>query len=137
MKKEILKTAHRKLRKGIARLGDERGISLVESLVAVAILGFALVVFLSALSTGSMAVGTVNEQVTAQNLARSQLESTESQDYLTAPANYDTITSPAGFTVSAEASSIPGAGDDIQKITITVYRDGQAILVVEDYKVNR
>jgi len=135
MKKVMLRAASTQLKKG---LGDERGFSLAESLVAVAILAVALVVFLTALSTGVRGVATVNERVIAENVARSQLEYTKSQEYLkVVPASYDTVTPPAGFTVSAEASPIPDLSDDIQKITITVYHNGEVLLVVEDYKVNR
>ena len=106
-------------------------------MVAVAIVSIALVVFITALSTGVRGVATVNEQVIAENVARSQLEYTKSQEYIIAPASYDTITPPDDFTVSAEASPIPDLGDGIQRITITVYHNGEVVLVVEDYKVNR
>ncbi len=49
-----------------------------------------------------------------------------------------TPTPPAGYTVSAEATSIDPEGDSsIQKITVTVARDGDTLLTVEDYKVDR
>jgi prepilin-type N-terminal cleavage/methylation domain-containing protein len=134
MKEGMLRAASKRLNKA---LGDQRGVGLTESLVAVAILGIALVVFITALSTGLSGVGTVDEQVMAESVARSQLEYTKSQEYLTAPVSYDTITPPAGFNVTAEASLIPDLGAEIQKITVTVYHNGEVLLVVEDYKVNR
>ena len=134
MKEGMLRAASKRLKKA---LGDQRGVSLPESLVAVAILGIALVVFLTALSTGLSGVGTVDEQVMAENVARSQLEYTKSQEYLIAPVFYNTITPPADFNVTAEASPIPDLSGEIQKITVTVYHNGEVLLVVEDYKVNR
>jgi type II secretory pathway pseudopilin PulG len=115
----------------------EEGVGLVEVLVAVAILSVTLVVFLTAISAGSIGVNTAEERVTAENLARSQLEDTKSQAFLTAPASYPTVTPPAGYAVSAGASSIPGADSAIQKITVVVTKGGETLLTVEDYKVDR
>jgi Tfp pilus assembly protein PilV len=117
--------------------GNQEGVGLVEVLVAVAIIGMTVVVLLAALSTGSIGVATTDEQVTAANLARSQLEYTRSQTYLQAPAAYATVPPPAGYAVSAEAASIPDADTSIQKITVAVTRNGETLLTVEDFKVNR
>ena len=115
----------------------EEGVGLVETLIAVAILGVTLVTLLAAISTGSVGVATMEERVTAENLARSQLEYTKSQAYQAAPASYATVTPPAGYAVSAEATSIPEGDSSMQKITVTVTRDGVTLMTVEDYKVDR
>ena len=120
-----------------AIVDGQEGVGLVETLVAVAILGVTLVVLLAAISTGSTGVATTEERVTAENLARSQLEYTKSQPYSTAPASYATVTPPAGYAVSADATSIPEGDSSVQKITVTVARDGDTLLTVEDYKVDR
>lgn len=116
----------------------EKGIALVEALIAVAILGLALTALLSAVSTGSMAVSRTEERVTAENLARSQLEYTKSQAYLPLPASYATVTPyPDDYAVAVTADLVPGGDGDIEKITVTVSRAGNELLVVEDYKVYR
>jgi len=122
-----------------AVVGGERGMGLVEVLVAVAILGVTLVVLLAAISTGSVGVATTEEGVTAENLARSQLEYTKSQTYSAAPASYATVTPPAGYSVSVQAASIstPATDSSIQMITVTITRDGETLLTVEDFKVDR
>lgn len=120
-----------------AVMDGQDGVGLVEVLVAVAILGVTLVAFLTAISTGSLGVATTEERVTAENLARSQLEYTKSQAYVTAPASYVTVTPPAGYAITAEASSIPDSDSAIQKITVTVTRSGETLLTVEDFKVDR
>ena len=120
-----------------AVMDGQDGVGLVEVLVAVAILGVTLVAFLTAISTGSLGVATTEERVTAENLARSQLEYTKSQAYLTAPASYATVTPPTGYVISADASSIPEGDSAIQKIIVIVSRDGETLLTVEDYKVDR
>jgi len=122
----------------IAAIRRQEGAGLVEVLVAVAIAGSAVVMFLSSLSTGSKAVGAMYERVMAENVAQSQLEYTKSQDYVLSPSSYETVASlPPDFTVSAEASAVPDRDVNIQKITVTVYRDGESVLVKEDFKVNR
>ena len=139
------KGERRGLAPALARLGlaagSQEGFGLVEVLVAVAILGMTLVALLAALSTGSIGVASKDEQVTAANLARSQLEYTRSQPYAEL---YETVTPLAGYTVSVqadsvpEATSVPGADPStIQKITVTVTRDGETLLTVEDFKVDR
>jgi Tfp pilus assembly protein PilV len=115
----------------------QAGVGLVETLVAVAILGVTLVTLLAAISTGSIGVATTEERVSAENLARSQLEYAKSQPYSTAPASYATVTPPAGYAISADAISIPEGDSSVQKITVTVTRDGDTLLTVEDYKVDR
>ena len=117
---------------------QQEGFGLVEVLIAVAITATAIVMFLTTLSTGSRTVGLMYERTTAENLARSQLEYTTSQDYMPTPASYDTTAPiPPGFAVSAEASPVADRDGNIQKITVTVYRNGKSILSMEKFKVNR
>ena len=134
----------RRRRRALARLwaavaDGQVGVGLVETLIAVAILSVTLVTLLAAISTGSKGVAITEERITAENLARSELEYVKSEPYRAAPTPYPTVTPPAGYTVSAEATSISEAGLDssIQKITVTVTRGGVTLLTVEDYKVNR
>jgi len=113
---------------------DQRGVGLVESLVAVAILGVAVVAFVMALSVGTVAVGECNQQIVVQSLMRTQLEYIKSCDYDT---TYSIVGAPGGYDISVEVDSIPDADDEIQKITVTISFEGENILSVEDYKVNR
>jgi len=119
-------------------LTGEKGASLVEALIAVAITAIAIGAFLGAFSTGSLAVGKVDGQVIAQNLARSQLEYTKSQAYVVAPASYGNITPvPVGYSISVEAAAVNGRDENIQKITVTVQRNGKVLQVMEGFKLNR
>jgi len=126
---------------------DQRGLGLVESLVAVAILGVAVVALLIVLSAGTVAVGECNQQMVVQSLARTQLEYVKSQDYiLTAAydpdnpdASYNTVDTPEGYAIAVEVEAIlePATDGNIQKITVTISRDGEDILTIEGYKVDR
>jgi Tfp pilus assembly protein PilV len=116
------------------QLECERGISLTEVVVAVGIMGVVVLAFVSALSTGSIAVREGEQEVVSQRLVQTQLEYIKSCPYNT---SYSTVDVPEGYAISVEVGSTPDNDTDIQKISVTVYRDGEDILTVEDYKVNR
>lgn len=117
-----------------ARIKDQRGLGLAESVVAVAIVGVAIVIFVTALSAGSIGVREGDQQVLAQSLARTQLEEIKAATYDT---GYSAIDTPEGYTISIGITSIPDTDTDIRKIAVTISRGGEDILTVEDYKVNR
>ena len=125
------------IKQRLKRVQDQRGLGLVETLVAVAILGTSVVAFVAALSAGSIAVGEQDEEVVTQSLARSQLEYTKSYTYDLGATTYPTIVVPTGYSLSVVVSSVPGTDTNMQKIIVTVSREGQAVLTVSDYKVNR
>jgi len=122
------------LRKVKGWVQDQRGLGLVESLIAVAILGIAVVAFIMALSAGTVAVREGNHQVVAQSLARTQLEFIKGSPYDT---TYSEVDTPEGYDISVEVDSIPDTDTDIQRIGVTVSLGDEDILTVEDYKVNR
>ena len=131
-----------RLRSRIPRvnLGDllsvQKGLSLVETLVATAILAVAVVMLASAFSTGTISMRKADTRATAANLARSQLEFTKSLQYLPSPASYATIsTLPQGYSVSSEATAVSGRDSNTQKVLVTIYLDGDPILTMEDFKL--
>ena len=119
------------------RTQGQRGLGLVDTLVAVAILGTSVVAFVVALSAGSIAVGEQGEEVVAQGLAQTQLEYTKSYAFDAGAITYPAVDAPGGYTVSVGVSAVPNTDTDIQKIIVTIIRDGENVLTVEGYKVNR
>jgi len=119
------------------RAQDQMGLGLVETLVAVAVLGTSVVAFVVALSAGSIAVGEQGEEVVAQSLVRTQLEYIKSYPYDSEATTYPAVDLPEGYTISVGVTSIPGTDADMQKITVTISRESEDIITVEDYKVNR
>lgn len=115
-------------------LRGEMGFGLVDAVIAVAVAGTAVVAFVAALSTGSLAVNELDEQTVAQRLAVSQLEEIKSSSYET---SYSLVDTPSGYSISVGVSSTPDADVNIQKITVTISRDGEGIFTVANYKVNR
>ena len=118
-------------------LQDEKGLTIVESLIAVAIVGVALVAFAVALSTGSLAVWESDQEVTVQSLARTQMEYIKGYPYDPDATTYPTVSTTDNYSISVAVASTPDADSDIQKVTANISRDGQVLLTIEDYKVNR
>ncbi len=129
---------------------DERGQSLVETLVAVAIIAIVLTTFLAALSTATWGVATVRERVTAVNLARAQLECIQDHPYIVGadPISYATTCTvtqsssyPVSLTISYWISSTftitPTDDDGMQWITVTVFHNSESIFTIGNYKVKR
>lgn len=132
--------------------GNESGVGILEILVALAILGLVAVAFLGGLTGVARATLISDEQATAESLARSEIEYVKSQDYVSAPWLYELPTTPPewdashtlpagynGYTVNVTAELLDGhdPDDGIQKIIVTVNRNGEPVLTIEDYKVNR
>jgi len=83
---------------------NEKGISLIEVLIALAIMALVAVAFLSGLTTASKALIIADERTTAESLARTQMEAVKAQPYQPAPDGgvgvYDKIEDiPDGFAI--------------------------------------
>ncbi len=117
---------------------DETGLALVESLITIAVIGVALVAFVVAMSTGALAVSESDQEVTAQSLARTQMEYIKGYPYDPVATTYPVIDTTDNYSISVAVTLVPDADDDnIQKVTATISRDAQALLIIEDYKVKR
>lgn len=120
-------------------LTNEKGFSLIEVVVALAILGIIGAAFLGGLATASRSIYIADERATAENLARSQMEHVKEQSYLSG-GGYEIVdlsTYPASYSVSVASNPLAGALGGIQEITVTVNNDGNPIITLVDYKVNR
>ena len=119
----------------VKKLKSQKGISLLETVVAVAIMGIIAVAFLSALATTSSARATNDERTAAKILAEGIIENIKSDDY---SLTYDAVV-PAqfpGYTVDLPTMAVDGASN-IQKITVAVFHKGHEVLTLESYKVDR
>jgi type II secretory pathway pseudopilin PulG len=125
---------------GSGLTADERGLSLVEQLISLALLGILVVTLLYALSGATVAVGVVDEQVTALNLATSALESVRVMSYTTAMGYSPSLSVPPGYECSV-ASSVFLSGSRVitglQWITATVWHNGRVALQIADLKADR
>lgn len=120
---------------------NEKGFSLIEVIIALALLGIIGVALLSGLATASKAIYIADERATAESLARSQMEYVKEQDYLIG-GSYDIIDPsslgyPASYAIDLAANPLAGALGGIQEITVTISHHGNVIITLENYKVNR
>jgi len=120
----------------------ESGITLIETVVALAIMGTIAVTFLSGLATTSKAAFIVDEQATAESLARSQMEWTQNVDYVYSATQYSSASIPSGkdyinYSATITAESLHNPDDGIQKITVTVKRFDETVIRLQSYKVDR
>ncbi len=113
---------------------SETGASLIETMVALALLGLIGVAFLSGLATTSNARAIADNHATARILAESQLEHIKKQNYAssyntTIPAEY------VGYTTQIDVENLRNG--NIQMITITVSHHNKDITTLQSYKVRR
>lgn len=146
---------------------NSKGIGLIETMIAILLLGMVAVAFLSGISAASRAILISDERSTAQSLALSQMESVKKQDYKTAPpggeATYleielDPSEYPDYSIKSVDRTSNivddiigvpwdpektppgpPADGEDhgLQKVTVIIKHHDKEVLTLEDYKLDR
>ena len=121
---------------------SERGIGLIEALVAVAILGIIAAAFLTGLFVSSKGVLLSDNLATAEGLARTTMEDIKEGDFynnsesytshysVLIPSEYSDI----GYSITIEADTIVAG---LQKITINILHNNIEILELEGYKANR
>ena len=124
----------------------EAGFSLIEILLAVALVGILSAAVPGALSGASRATITTSEHTTAQSLARSEMDYVQSQPYDSTVASpvYAVITDvPPSYSIDTPVAvrldprNDGTANDDgLQQITVTVRRNGRDVYTLVDYKVN-
>ena len=78
----------------------QRGFMLVESLVAVTIVGTGILAAVTSLSTSSKATIEAREGATAAWVVTSQIELIKASPFVAVPGAYPTVTPPTGFTVT-------------------------------------
>ena len=78
-----------------------------------------------------------DQEVTVQSLARTQMEYIKGLPYDSGATTYPTVNATDNYNISVAVASIPDTDTNIQKVTANISRDGQVLLTIEDYKVNR
>ncbi len=116
-------------------MSGERGNLLVETLVALTLLGIIGVTFISGVTTATNSRLIADEDVTGRILAESQMENIRKQSY---SLSYDPVPIPdeyAGYSVQIEVD--PFRNGSIQKITVTITHRNKEVAWLESYKVHR
>jgi prepilin-type N-terminal cleavage/methylation domain-containing protein len=116
---------------------SQKGFSLLENLIAMAVLGIIGVTLLSGLALAARSNIIANEITTAETIAKSQMDYVKNLPYNnSASPGYtpDTDKIPSGYTVDISVSELEKF---LQQITVTVSRSGKTVTTLTDYKVNR
>ncbi|MCI0779470.1 MAG: hypothetical protein J4N32_05610 [Chloroflexi bacterium] len=139
-------------------VSDQRGISLLENLIAVALVALIVSAYLTLLNTGFKSADLGDAKVTAQNLVRVELEYIRAQGYFEPPTSPYRI--PPGDDPGAYAVPPPGVTllpgfemtleikqycdattcypiAEIQQVTAIVSREGRPLASVADLKTSR
>jgi len=134
-----------------------RGMTLIEVLIALALMGMIAITVLGALSTACLALFTADKRVTAESLARSQMEYVKNQGYKNADKGetYDEVEPPPGYSICSvnrtddEVDSVVGipwdsqnnepADEDegLQKIKLVIKHDDKEVFTLEGFKRRR
>ena len=114
---------------------SQGGMGLLEVIVAIAITSLAVLAMLQAWSTVSVATRSVDGNVMALELMRTQLEDIKAATYNTA-ANYPvSVAMPSSeYTVTMQSSIQDSPANTLQLITVTVKRLQNSLLSMSVYK---
>jgi hypothetical protein len=96
-----------------------------------------IVAMILSMSGGVMAVQDDGQMVTAQSLARTQLEYVKNYAYDADAVAYPAVNAPDGYSITVAVNKVPDISTDIQKVTVNILRAGTVILTISDYKVKR
>ena len=114
---------------------NEKGVTMLEEIMAVALIALALTVFVTGLSVASSGVGTVHKRVSSENLARAGLEHVKNAPFA---ESYDDVIEGVpipvpGYSLTVEAATIPSHAG-LQLITVTVWSGSEVAFAMEEYK---
>jgi type II secretory pathway pseudopilin PulG len=117
---------------------SRKGITLIEVLVAVAILATIGVALLAAMSTSSKIVIKTDSYETARDLAVAQMEYVKQSAWNDSAYAKDSAIIPAGYdaAINVESLQSENANSTLQKITVTITRDGTEVTSLQDYRVS-
>ena len=123
-------------------IARESGATLIEAVVALAVLGTIGVTFLSGLTITSKAAFISDERATSESLAQSQMEWVKNASYSYNATGYTSAPVPSSkdylnYSATIIAAPLHNPDDGIQRITVTVKRDDETTMKLEGFKVDR
>ena len=138
----------------------EKGFTLVEVLIAMALFSITVLAFTFALQTATKARALAQDRTIAENLAISTIETVQAEPYISAAsgsvASYSVVNAPPNFTIATldrnndqvdgvvygvpwnTTTNTAYTGNDpkIQRITVIVDLGSKEVFRLKDYKVN-
>ena len=115
------------------KMKSEKGITLLETVISLALLAIIGLAFLSGLATTSTSRALAEERVNAKILAEAQMENLKKQDYTD---NY-TLLTPVGFDGYSTNLTVEDYYYNLQKITVAIIHNSDQVFSLESFKVKR
>jgi Tfp pilus assembly protein PilV len=109
--------------------GNDTGSSLVDILLAVAIMGVAMVSIVGGMMTASISANVSRQTAEAQQLTRTYAESVAATAYVDCATSYAAVSPPTGFVRTAVvsywngtafAAACPATDSGLQRISVTI-----------------
>ncbi|MDD5189493.1 MAG: type II secretion system protein [Dehalococcoidales bacterium] len=120
-------------------VSQQKGFGLIETALALGMLGVIAVAFFSGLATGTRASMVTRDNTMAESLARSQLEYVKKCAYVTGTTVYPVdagIPTGTGWVIlPATSASLSTPDNGIQKITVTIQKNGETVFELSGYKI--
>ena len=118
------------------KLKSEKGFSLIETIVALALLATIGVSFFNGLATTSTARVSADEKVSSKILAEILMENVKKQSYsITGNYTYSIPEEFAGYSANFTVENI--RNDYLQKLTFTIHHRNDDTFTLESYKSRR
>ena len=115
----------------------ESGMTMLEAIISIGILGGCVLTFIFAMSGGALTVRENGQETTVQNLARNQMEYIKDYTYNASATTYPKISTPPEYSISVGVTSVPDTNSNIQKVSANISRNSELLMTVSDYKRNR
>lgn len=113
------------------------GFVMIEMMLAVAIVGTAMLAVVHAFSTSSRTADFVDTTTTAEWIATSQIEFIRTAAFVPTPGTYTSVSVPSGYAIANTTSAVTGGDANIQIVDVTVSRSGVIVYNTSTVKVNR
>lgn len=116
------------------KIKGEKGMTLIETIAAVALLGLIGASFLSGLATTSTARVTADVRASSKILAETIMENVKKQEYA---SSYDFDIPPEYPGYSATINATKQRNSGIELITVTIHHKDNDVFTLQSYKVSR
>ena len=120
------------------RLAAEcRGTLLMETTVLLSVFGLLGATAMLAVQTSQIAERQFETHSLAENLIRNQMEYMFEQAYVPPPGVYLTVTPPPSYVLTAQAVVYAATSTSIERVRVTVFKEGRQVKLLETLRSNR